>query len=116
MRRLSVALERLLDPLDLAEPDGAYPSRTPAGSAGTKQVAKAEAKARRRELRSRDSLFDRLAEVFPRLRWRQANAVYKLRWSQATGYRVARVALATAAIAGVSCGLSIVVLVLTRRT
>jgi hypothetical protein len=116
MRRLSVALERLLDPLDLAEPDGAYASRKPTGGAGTKQVAKAEAKARRRERRSRDSLFDRLAEVFTRLRWRQTDAVYKLLWSQATGYRVARVALTTAAMAGVACGLSIVVLVLTRRT
>lgn len=111
MRRLSVALEQLLDPLVLSEAGSANGGVR----AGPEQVVANASAPARESGASRDSLFDRVAAAVARLRWRQANAVYRLRWSQAKGYRVARAVFTTIAIVAVSCGISIVVLLVTMR-
>ncbi len=111
MRRLSVALEHLLDPLVLSEaggsPNGVHP--------GSEQAVVTGAKTGQESRPRRDSLFERVAAAVTRLRWRQANTVYRLRWSQAKGYRTARAVFTTIVIVAVSCGLSVVVLLVTTR-
>ncbi len=110
MRRLSVALDQLLDPLGLPEASGADGGRR----FHREQVVGVLAKAPERQP-SRDGRFERLATAFRRLRWRQANAMYRLRWSQASRYRIARLVFTTILIFGVSCGL-VVLLLATMRT
>jgi hypothetical protein len=106
MRRLSVALDQLLDPLGLPEASGVAEGRR----AGTREVVVGDPKSAPERRPGRDSRFERLATAFKRLRWRQANAVYRLRWSQATRYRLARLVLTSALIFGISCGLVILLL------
>src|SRR4051794_14178310 len=98
MRRLSVALERLLDPLVLSEAGSANGGVR----AGPEQVVANASAPARESGPNRDSLLDRAAAAFARLRWRQANVVYRLRWSQARCYRITRVVFTTVAIVAVS--------------
>jgi hypothetical protein len=123
VRRLSVALEQLLDPLDLAgsgDTSGSGRARRARGSDG-----------RRRGRRGRERLvvggggkdpgrgssrgrrFGRVANAVGRLRWRQANAVLRLRWSHPAVFRVAKVAMTAIAIFAASCCVGIVVVFLT---
>lgn len=61
---------------------------------------------------TRGRRFERLATALARLRWRQADARFRLLRSEAIGYRVARAVLVTVAVACVSCALLIFVVLL----
>ena len=109
MRRLSVALEELLDPLGPSES-----GETGDGRSGPEQlVVRRNGRRRRRTRPSRVSLFERLAAAVWRLRRRKAKAVYKVRWSEAKGYRIVRRTLAIVALGSVSFGVAILIVGLT---
>jgi hypothetical protein len=104
MRRLSVALEELIDPL--------APSET--GDPGPEQMVVRRSSRRRRRTRpSRVSLFERLEAAVWRLRRRRAKAVYMLSRSEAKGYRIVRRTLAIVAIGTVSFAAAILIVYLT---
>jgi hypothetical protein len=127
VRRLSVALEQLLDPLDLSVSGDTSGSRDPSGSGGARGATRSVGRRRRGRERlavggagkdpdgrsRRDRPFARLANAVRTLRWRQANAVIRLRWSHPTGYRVAKVAITAIAIVAGSYCVGIVVVFLT---
>lgn len=79
-RKLSLALDRLLDPLDLSGRDGMR---------GPHQLDQGRTRPGGRAAHDRPA--DRLA-----------NTVYRLRWSQATRYRILRIAFTSFAIVVVS--------------
>lgn len=122
MRRLSGALERLLDPLDLAEPGGARASHETTGSAGSYRTEQrlliSDAGPGRSRPERRDNLFERLANSFERFRWRRANARHARhlrRRSQTSRHRVARTVLTNFVVCLVICAVSLALVVLTVR-
>lgn len=117
--RLSVALERLLDPLDVPEArdrPGAGEPRTVSGENSRGERLPAAETGRDADGRwSRDSSIERLTNRVERLRWRLATVVYRLRWSHDSSYRVARAVLTGIAILAVTFGVVVLLLLTTVR-
>jgi hypothetical protein len=123
MRRLSGALETLLDPLDpagsLAEPSEAPASREATGSAGTYRTEQRflinDAEPGQSDPRRRHNPFERMVNAVERFRWRQAHAKYSRRHGQASRHRVARSVLTIFVVCLVLCAVSFAVVALVVR-